>query len=171
MQISEAITMLEKISFQNQQPEIWADLGCGSGTFTQALAHLLPPQSQIYAIDKMSQSLSNSSQVDIFFIKSDFEKEDLELPSLDGIMMANSLHYIEGKVAFLKKIKKHFKNQEQFIFIEYDTNFGNSWVPYPISFEKLKGLLEKMGFENIVKVGERKSVYSLGNMYVLYAKV
>jgi len=31
----------------------WADLGCGDGTFTRALATLLPPGGVIHAMDPM----------------------------------------------------------------------------------------------------------------------
>ena len=38
-------------------PATWADLGCGDGTFTLALASLLPAGSTIYAVDQDAAAL------------------------------------------------------------------------------------------------------------------
>jgi methylase of polypeptide subunit release factors len=57
MELIEAAKMLENDSFNSLQKERWADLGCGSGTFTIALAGLLKPQSIIYAIDTNASAL------------------------------------------------------------------------------------------------------------------
>jgi len=37
---------------------VWADLGAGDGTFTQALARLLEPGSRIYAVDRDRAALA-----------------------------------------------------------------------------------------------------------------
>src|SRR4051812_18975191 len=79
----------------------WADLGSGDGAFTLALADLLPA-SEIYSIDKNSLRLENQKlefvhrfpNANIHFISADFNKP-LKLPLLDGILMANSLHYVK----------------------------------------------------------------------------
>src|SRR3989442_10992843 len=40
-----------------REPGVWADLGAGTGTFTRALASLLPG-GRVYAVDQNARSLS-----------------------------------------------------------------------------------------------------------------
>jgi trans-aconitate methyltransferase len=142
--------------------ENWADLGCGSGTFTKALAELLPTGSSITAIDRENQQL-NIPQVD--FTRANFEKDDLKLTDLNGIMIANALHYVADKTSLIKKLEKLFKGSPKFLIIEYDTNRSNPWVPYPISFNQLKALFSELGYSQIAKINTRPSAYKSGEMY------
>lgn len=41
MQHSEAVYLIQK-AITSDQPENWADLGCGAGTFTPAVSSILP---------------------------------------------------------------------------------------------------------------------------------
>jgi precorrin-6B methylase 2 len=58
MYISEATELIRINEISGTRAQTWCDLGCGTGTFTLALATLLPPSSVIYAIDKDEKSLS-----------------------------------------------------------------------------------------------------------------
>jgi hypothetical protein len=78
--------------------------------------------------------------------------------------MANSIHYIADKPALIRKLETMFIDSPRFLFVEYDTESANRWVPYPISFEKLKNLFDGLGYRNVVKISERPSAYS-GMMY------
>lgn len=170
MQIREAIQLIEQSkNFLGPKPSIWADLGCGTGTFTLALAGLLPKNSTIYAIDQSPQTISSTESVRIHFQRGNFEQDALDLPLLDGILMANALHYIQNKKAFLQRLNKCFRSNKQFILVEYDTMHSNRWVPYPIDFENAKSLFIEMGFNQVIKLGERPSIYGRGNMYALSA--
>ena len=57
--------------------------------------------------------------------------------AVDGILMANALHYVRDKAAFIEKLKKYLKTSGELIIVEYDTVRQNRWIPYPITFEKL----------------------------------
>ncbi|SDF65617.1 Methyltransferase domain-containing protein [Dyadobacter soli] len=39
-----------------EQEQYWLDLGCGTGTFTEALATVLPAHSNITGVDKTTNS-------------------------------------------------------------------------------------------------------------------
>jgi hypothetical protein len=51
---------------------------------------------------------------------------------LDGILMANSLHYLRHQSAFIRKSASQLRAHHQFLIVEYDLRRGNPWVPYPL---------------------------------------
>lgn len=168
MQLPEAVSFIQNGYLQSlKTPTVWADLGCGSGLFTKALSHYLKQGSTIYAVDKSSfyKPEIKDSSIQIISLKADFEREILPVGKLDGILMANSLHYVKDKKAFLLSCKKHYHN-ETFLIIEYDTNNPvPRWVPYPVSFSAMKELFASVGFNHIDKIGERPSVFGNKKMY------
>lgn len=167
MKQQEAIDLIGKAIPQSTSTQLWADLGCGSGTFTGALAHLLPKGSHIYAIDRMEQYLSKSmgNTVSASFVKADFEQANFNFSNLDGILMANALHYIKNKQLLIDRLEKYLSADKRFIIVEYDTEIANQWVPYPISFANLKELFTAIGYSKISKVGEQRSIFGKGNLY------
>lgn len=165
MEINEAIRLIEPALPVNISHSRWADLGCGNGTFTIALSHLLGEGSIVYAIDKQSQTIHSPTAVEIEFIKRDFITGKLPISNLNGIIMANSLHYVKDQIAFVEKVKHPLRFDGQLIVVEYDTDMSNQWVPYPLSFGKLKNLFSNCGFNFIEKVGEYNSIYHGNKMY------
>lgn len=90
----------------------------------------------------------------------DFVRNELPFSGLDGILMANSFHYVKEKVAFIEKLKQALKKAGMLIMVEYDTSIpvGN-WVPYPVDFSNLKTLFMKVGFGIVEKLSEYPSAY------------
>ena len=158
---NEAVSFIQN-TVRASVPENWADLGCGSGTFTRALIGLLPEGSHITAVDREHKQL-NIPGVD--FVKADFEKNELGLAGLDGILLANSIHYMPNKKPLIRKLEILFAGSPRFLIIEYDTDNSNPWVPYPISFHQLQTLFRDLGYEHISKLNERPSAYNSGLMY------
>jgi SAM-dependent methyltransferase len=144
----------------------WADLGSGSGLFTMALAEFLSPPAKIFSIDKDLSALKtqkdklNSHFITIksYFITAGFDNE-LHLPLMDGILMANSLHYVREKVILIEKIWETLKPSAAFILVEYNTSRSNRWVPYPISFSEWQILSKQAGFKNTRLLGKHPSLY------------
>ena len=167
MKVSDATTLIKAGIPDKVNNAIWADLGCGNGTFTNALANLLGDSGKIYAVDKEQQELGieTGSKIEIEFVKLDFIHDELPFSYVHGILMANAIHYVKDKPVFIEKIKKHLKNSGQMIIVEYDTVRQNRWIPYPISFENLIETFSKAGFTQIKKIGERNSVYRSEKMY------
>ena len=167
MELKDAIKLIEGLG-EKKTKEIWADLGCGSGLFTYALAHLLPSESLIYAVDKSSAALEkfpNPNLVTIQKQQLDFINELSRFKELDGILMANSLHFVRDKITFLSKLRPCLKTRGQLLLVEYNTDVSNHWVPYPTGYKTLKALLEKHGFSDFTKLSELPSRYQKGNMY------
>ena len=168
MEHREAVKLIENARLDQEQPKVWADLGCGDGVFTRALSEILPSGSTLYAIDKKPQIFKNSHNIAIQFVQADFEKEKLKLPPLNGILMANSLHYIADKNKLIARLQRMFQHNGAFIVIEYDSNKSNPWVPYPVPFSKLQDLFMEAGFEHIIKIGEKRSIYGQGMIYASF---
>jgi len=133
---------------------IWADLGAGSGAFTLALRELIGPQAAIYAVDKDRRSLNDlekahglhfGSTDHLHPIQADFSRP-LELPLLDGIVMANSLHYFKDKEKILRHAGTFLKPKGTLLLVEYNVDSGNAWVPFPVSYAAFHVLAPRAGF-------------------------
>lgn len=169
MKQSRAIEMISVPERSHSESEVWVDFGSGTGTFTLALAHILGKNSRIIAVDKDSGSLEkipdHFDQVTIEKRNADFEKDEFPFSGLDGILMANSLHYIQNQEVFLEKAKPLLKSKGCFLVVEYDTNISNPWIPYPVSFARLNKLFKESGFLSIRKLKEESSRYNRANLY------
>ncbi|RPD42711.1 class I SAM-dependent methyltransferase [Chitinophaga barathri] len=143
-------------------PATWADLGCGQGLFTRALASLLPGGSKIIAVDREPVQFP---QPGIQFKQMDFEKDEWKLPPLHGILMANSLHFVKNKTAFLAKAAPHLEKDHRFLIVEYNTDTSNPWVPYPLSFPNLQKLFRGAGYKKVELLREHPSIYHRSKMY------
>ena len=142
----------------------WSDLGCGKGLFTNALASLLLQGSQVHAVDKEYQQIKSiEPSVPITFEQADIESVELTV-GLDGILMANAIHYVRDKASLLTKLSKSLNHNGRFIIVEYDDKKSNPWVPYPISFRELEYLSKSLGFVETTKLNQRPSRYG-GLMY------
>jgi len=152
--------------------QTWADLGCGSGTFTKALASVLYAGSRIIAVDLDVNSLraipSSVGEIEIETVAADFTNYHSST-MLDGIIMANALHYVKEQAAFLKQTVSMMKPSATLILVEYDREQGNQWVPYPLSFAKAGLLLTAAGFSHPRLLGRRPSVFGGGTMYAASA--
>lgn len=92
--------------------------------------------------------------------------DKLPVPILDGILMANSLHYVQDQVACIQQLKTYLRKRTGvIILIEYDTDIVNEWVPYPLSFARAQTIFGDAGFSKIEKIGERPSIYRKDSIY------
>jgi len=163
MDLQTAVGLIEK-GVDSKNTQAWADLGAGDGLFTKALSKALPRGSSIVAIDKNSSSLSKiqvEPGIQLQTKALDFVATALALNDLDGILMANSLHYVKDQAKFLSDLKKHLKPSGRFIIVEYNTDRWNQWVPYAISFETLQSL----NAGDTIKLADAPSAYHKEGMY------
>ena len=150
---------------------IWADLGSGRGAFTLALAECLSTDSKIYSVDVDRRSLevqetrmtAEFPDNEVEFIKADFT-HPLKLPALDGILMANSLHFVREKKPVLKLVRELLKAAGRLVIVEYDTDKPTSYVPYPFSYETWAELAQECGFVRTTQLATRPSS-NMGQIY------
>lgn len=149
----------------------WAELGSGRGAFTLALAECLGTESKIYSVDMDRRALdaqrtrmeAEYPQNEVQYVRADFTQK-LDLPPLDGILMANSLHYVHDKETVLRALRGLLKPGGRFVLVEYNTDEGNYAVPHPISFERWQELAQLCGLENTQLMITRPSRF-LGAFY------
>lgn len=149
----------------------WADIGAGAGAFTLALADLLGPGACIVAVDLDVAALrANVEAVGALFPATilttqcaDLE-EPLDLPPLDGLVAANSLHYVprDRQVAAIRSLAEHLRPGAPFIVVEYNTDRGNPWVPHPFSSGTWRRLATAAGLEGTRVIGRAPSRFLSG---------
>jgi trans-aconitate methyltransferase len=169
MTVREAVELIDSSKISTDRIQRWADLGCGAGIFSQALATLLPQGSNILCIDRDEHLFREPivKGVSLEFLQTDFIQFDFEGENFDGFILANSLHYVKEKHSFVQRLTKSLKKPGSIIIVEYDTEKSNPWVPYPISFAQLPSLFDSDGINgfHLRKIGERPSIYGSDKMY------
>lgn len=133
--------------------EIWADVGSGSGAFTLALADLLNGFGTIHSVDRDRRALREQEREmrarfpssAVSYHVADFT-QPLDLPPLDGILMANALHFVRDKRPIIERVRSYLRPGGRFVLVEYNTDRGNHWVPYPLSFPSWESLARESGF-------------------------
>jgi ubiquinone/menaquinone biosynthesis C-methylase UbiE len=149
----------------------WADLGSGEGAFTLALADLLGPTGSIHSVDRDGRALVVQARafhdrypgVSLMQLVAYFSKP-LELPALDGIVMANSLHFERDKRLVLDLVRGYLRPGGRLILVEYDSDEGNHWVPYPLSFRTWTTVAAEAGFRDTTRLASIPSRF-LGSIY------
>lgn len=168
MELSTAVLLI-KDGVGAGAPQSWADLGAGKGTFTNALSTVLK-SGKIVAVDKDERALRSirldNASVKLELLSRDLLDLELEEGALDGILMANSIHYVKDKVPYLKKIMGALKRPGgRIVVVEYDMDAPNPYVPYPVSFSSLRTISERVGFGSCVKMEVVPSVYQRAGIY------
>lgn len=163
----------------------WADLGCGTGTFTRALADILDAGSRIIAVDQDASALgelrhwAEQHAPGVVTVHADFTRasELVELcdGSFGGLLFANSLHFVPDADAVLARLVRLLRLPTgndpggRVVIVEYDRRDANPWVPYPISRDRLPTLAVKAGLGAPVVTATRRSRYQ-GLMYAAAAE-
>jgi len=168
MKLEVAKNLIEDGIDQTNQKQIWADLGAGDGLFTYALSTLIGDDSIIYSIDTDLSSLNKikiRKPVTLKKICADFEKENWSPEPVSGVLMANALHYVKDKERLLKNIADKLLPGGRVIIVEYEMEYSNQWVPYPVGFGRLQEISRSTGFASIKKLNEVPSVYDSRVIY------
>jgi SAM-dependent methyltransferase len=150
----------------------WADLGAGSGTFTEALAHLLGPEGQVIAVERDRQALRQlrglagrgGSELGAITV---VERDLLEIDALsgvgqerfDGVLFANVLHFFADPLPLLEWAYEHLQENGRVVVVEYGSASPSRWVPYPVSIGALRTLARSVGLGQPMVVAEKRSQF------------
>jgi ubiquinone/menaquinone biosynthesis C-methylase UbiE len=156
---------------------VWADFGSGRGAFTLALAEMVGPAGQIISVDKDREALRQQGRslathfpdVSVRYLKADFKKP-LKLPPLDGLVVANALHYLRDKNKTIRLLMSYLKPGGRFLVVEYNTDRGNVWVPHPFSYPAWQELAQRYGLTDTQMLATVPSRF-LGEIYSAVSRV
>jgi ubiquinone/menaquinone biosynthesis C-methylase UbiE len=164
---------------------VWADLGCGTGTFTRALVDVLGPRSRIIAVDQDARALeelrrwAERNAPVVVTVCADFtrasEVAELRDGSFDGMLFANSLHFVREADDVLARLVRMLRPRVggahggRAVIVEYDRRDANPWVPYPIPRDRLPALARNAGLSVPLVTATRRSRYQ-GVMYAATAE-
>lgn len=168
MEFTTAISLIKDGVPELASPQRWADLGCGRGLFTRALASRLAAGSSILCVDSDKEVLNAIPVVPGIEISKqaiDFRTLFPSTERFHGILMANALHFVREKEALLTALRSSLGDGGRFIVIEYDIETPSVWVPFPVSFSTLEILAQKCGFVQISLLHSISSRYNLQTMY------
>lgn len=150
---------------------VWADLGSGGGAFTAALAEILGPGARIVSVDRDRRGLQSQARmfaslfsgVRLETIAGDFTA-DIPMPPLDGLVLANSLHFHPDPCGVLLHVGGWLKPGGRVVVVEYDARRSGPWVPHPVPFDVLEAAARCAGMQQPRLLARRPSRYH-GSMY------
>ena len=148
----------------------WADFGSGAGAFTLALADVVAGTSMpkggaaIHSIDRDAGALRVQAdemhrrfpQVTLETYAHDYTRS-LDLPKLDGIVAANTLHFHRDALRVLHLLKGYLKEGGRMLVVEYNIDVGNYAVPHPLPFSAWQTLAKEAGFGHTELLATRPS--------------
>lgn len=158
----------------------WADIGAGDGTFTRALVELLGAASRVYAVDRDASAIAALTRwaardaPNVLAVHADFTRPlafpGLEPSALDGLLLANALHFVRDPGAVLSRLVTRLRPGGRVVLVEYDRRRASPWVPYPIPSSSLPSLAAAAGLTAPVVTATRPSLFG-GTLYVAAADV
>ena len=78
--------------------------------------------------------------------------------------MANSLHFVRDKEPVLRAAIEMLKPGGHFLIVEYGSDRGNNWVPWPIGYSTWDAIATRVGLRETRRIGEVPSRF-LGSIY------
>jgi len=151
----------------------WLELGAGTGAFTLALLDLLGEGADVVALDQDANALRGLEEearrrfpsAAVRSLVADFTRPlPVEPASFDGVLMANSLHFARDKEPVLAGAIRMLKPGGRFLLVEYGSDCGNRWVPWPIGYPTWSELAARVGLRDTQRIEQVPSRF-LGSMY------
>jgi SAM-dependent methyltransferase len=99
----------------------------------------------------------------VHYLAADFTGP-LALPPLDGVVMANALHFQRDQAAVVRALRGRLRPGGRLLLVEYNTDRGNHWVPYPLAYPTWAALARACGFADTRLLRTRPSRF-LGEIY------
>lgn len=146
---------------------VWADFGAGAGNFTRALRALVGAAATLYAIDRDSRALHRQPP-DVTTITADFT-QTLDLPPLDGLLVANALHWNRDQTDVMRRLAAALRPGGAFVIVEYDVQQRRPHIPFPVPYPRFAALAAEAGLHEPQRAGTRTSPSTGIVMYSAHA--
>ena len=157
-----------------------ADFGAGAGAFTLALAELIGPAGEIIAVDRdVGRLRTNEETLRARFpevrarhvladLAEPLDPTALDLPALDGIVIANALHFVREQARVTELLRGYLGAAGRLLIVEYNVERGNSAVPHPVPYGRWRRLADGAGFAHTELLARRPSrflreIYAAGS--------
>jgi ubiquinone/menaquinone biosynthesis C-methylase UbiE len=139
-----------------------ADLGCGTGAYTIALAEEVGEMGQVFAVDvhrealhTLAATLEKRNILNTDVVWADIEKHiPIDAYSLDAVVMSNILFQLEDIGSALAQVSKILKPEGQLLVVEWSESHGGIG-PHPshvVTEEKAEALVTKHGYRLVKRL-------------------
>ncbi|MFC1733238.1 amino acid permease, partial [candidate division KSB1 bacterium] len=106
------------------------EVGCGVGTLTMHLAHLVKPKGKIYAvneskheIDIIKDRIKKKGHKHIEIYQTEPHRLHYKVPKCDAAVSVGRIGSVEKEEHLLKELNKKLKKEARIVFLEYDKFF------------------------------------------------
>ncbi len=133
-----------------------ADIGCGTGVYTIALAHEVGAMGQVYAVDvhrealhTLAGTLDKRGIINVEMLWADIEKSvSIDAYSLDAVVLSNILFQLENTDKALSLIAKLIKPEGQLLVVDWSASHGGLGPHgnHVVTEEKAITLVQSHGF-------------------------
>ncbi len=93
----------------------------------------------------------------------------LSIPVLDGLLIANALHWARDHAEVLALLTAYLKPGGRLLLIEYDTPQPRSYIPFPVTYDRFTTLAQSTGLVDVREVSRRASLRTGVGMYAAVA--
>jgi len=103
-------------------------------------------------------------EADLTTVVGDFSRPLPVEAGFDGLLAANSLHFVRDPGAVIDSARPLLRPGARIVVVEYDSDSGNPWVPYPFSYATWQEIAARTGLLDTRLVGRVPSRF-LGAIY------
>ena len=147
-----------------------ADIGCGTGVYTIALAHEVGAIGQVYAVDvhrealhTLASTLDKQGIINVEMIWADAEKAiSIDAYSLDALVLSNILFQLDSIDKVLSIVSKLIKPEGQLLVVEWSDSHGGvgPHTSHVVQEEHAISLVQAHGFRLLRRLPAGKFHYA-----------
>lgn len=135
--------------------DVIADIGAGGGYFTERFSKYLGPSGRVYAtdiqdvmIEKLRERVKNQGLDNVEVVRGGLDEPKLSASCCDLVFFSSVYKEIEGRIGYMKKVRKILKPGGRVAIIEYRPNAAAIGPPKEmrLSPEKVIKELAAAGF-------------------------
>lgn len=134
-----------------------ADVGAGTGSFLKSLLIEVGDTGSVYAVEispvflkHLEEKKLNNKWNNLFIVKGEFEKTNLEKDFLDVVFLVDTYHHFDNPASMLNDFTKILKTNGKLVVVDFNkTAKSREWVKNHVKLSKKDYIseIEKAGFQ------------------------